>query len=300
MAAQPIQVLLVETDSEDARRLQRLLHAGASPKFKARHVRRLRDAERLLEKGQIGVALLNLRLPSARTMDFLRRAQQRSPEVPLVLLSQSVDEELAAEALRQGAQDFLVKRELVDGKLARALSYAIGRQRAQASLHFLSLIDELTSLHNRRGFVTLAEQQLKLTRRRGLRSSLVFIDLDDLKIINDTYGHREGDCALQQTARVLRECFRDSDIVARVGGDEFCALLQDASRSGEEAVRDRLQRELDAYNDSSEKPYRVSVSVGIVELAGPEGFEHDIARADALMYAQKRSKQKQRHSFAIA
>jgi diguanylate cyclase (GGDEF)-like protein len=300
MGTQPIQVLLVENNSVDARRLMRMLRASGGGNFRPRHVRRLKDAQRLLQNGKIAVALVNLFPRDSRSLDFLREAQQTAPSVPLVLLSGAPDEELASEALRQGAQDFLVKRELVDGVLARALHYAIARQRAQASLHFLSLMDELTGLRNRRGFVTLGEQHLKLARRRGLRTTMVFVDLDDLKYINDSFGHCEGDYALQQVGRALRECFRDSDIIARLGGDEFCALLSDATESSEEVIRDRLHRLLEAHNDKAQRPYRLSVSLGVVEVDGPMGLEHDIARADALMYAQKRGKQKQSRALAVA
>ena len=300
MGTQPIQVLLVADDSVEAKRLTRMLRAPGSGNFRLRRVRRLRDAQRLLENGEIAVALVDLCLRDPQGLNFVREAQQSAPAVPLVLLSGAPDDALAAEALRQGAQDFLVKGELADGSLARALHYAIARQGAQTSLHFLSLIDELTGLHNRRGFVTLGEQHLKLTRRRGLRTSLVFVDLDDLKYINDSFGHREGDYALQQVARALRECFRDSDIIARLGGDEFCALLSDASESSEEVVRERLQRLLESHNETAQRRYRLSVSLGVVEVIAPVGLEHDIARADALMYAQKRSKQKQGRVLSVA
>ena len=154
MGTQPIQVLLVENNAVDARRLRRMLLAGGG-NFRLRHVRRLRDAQRLLQNGDIAVAVVDLCLRDCRGLDFVREAQETAPGVPLVLLSGAPNDALAAEALRQGAQDFLVKQELVDGLLARALHYAIARQRAQASLHFLSLVDELTGLQNRRGFVTL-------------------------------------------------------------------------------------------------------------------------------------------------
>ena len=126
------------------------------------------------------------------------------------------------------------------------------------------------------------------------------MDLDDLKYINDNFGHREGDRALQEVARTLRECFRDSDIIARLGGDEFCALLSDASESSEKVIRERLQRLLDGHNDRAQRSYRLTVSLGVVEVDSPVGLEHYIARADALMYTQKRGKQKQGRTFSIA
>jgi len=300
MGTQPIHVLLVENDSAEARRLMRMLRGAGGGNFRFRHVRRLQEALRLLQNGEIAVALVDLCLRNSRGLDFVREAHQSAPGVPLLLLSSAPNDALAAEVLRQGAQDFLVKRELANGLLIRALHYAMARQRAQASLHFLSLIDELTGLHNRRGFVTLGEQHLKLARRRGLRTSLIYVDLDDLKYINDSFGHREGDYALQQVARALRECFRDSDIIARMGGDEFCALLSDASESSEATVRERLHRLLEAHNETAERPYVLAVSFGIAQINDPVELEQDIARADALMYAQKREKRKQSLTLSTA
>ena len=101
-------------------------------------------------------------------------------------------------------------------------------------------MDELTGLHNRRGFISLAEQHLKLTSRQGVRSTLIFIDVDNLKYINDNFGHREGDDALQQIAGLLRECFREADIIGRLGGDEFCVLLSHTDAAGDLLIRKRL------------------------------------------------------------
>jgi diguanylate cyclase (GGDEF)-like protein len=208
-----------------------------------------------------------------------------------VALSAAADDSLAAQALQLGAQDFLVKSELTAGQLARALCYAIARQQAQSSLRSLSLLDELTGLHNRRGFISLAEQRLKLTARQGVRSTLVFIDVDNLKYVNDNFGHREGDYALQQIAGLLRECFRESDVIARLGGDEFCVLLSDTAETGDLLVRKRLCHLIDKNNASSSRCYALSVSLGIVEVAGPYELERQIGRADALMYEHKRAKQ---------
>jgi len=300
MGTQPIQVLLVENNSAEMRRVMRMLRSAGAGNFRLRRARRPQDALRLLQNGEIAVALIDLCLGDSRGLDFVRRARQAAPNVPLVLLSNAPDDALAAEALRQGAQDFLVKHELADAALARALHYAVARQSAQTSLHVLSLIDELTGLHNRRGLIKLGQQHLKLARRRGLRTSLVYIDLDDLKYINDSFGHREGDYALQHVARDLRECFRDSDIIARLGGDEFCAVLSDASESSDEAIQERMYRMLEEHNRVAQRSYMLTVSFGIVQVDDPAGLEQDLARADALMYAQKRCKQKQVRTLSIA
>lgn len=286
----PIQVLLVESDREEARRLAQMLGPTARYRFRVRRARRLSEAQRRLEADGSDVVLADLLLPDGAGLEVLQQTRRVAPAVAVVMLSGQEDDLLAAELLQQGAQDFLIKRELNDGHLGRAICHAVARQRLQVSLHSLSLIDELTGLHNRRGFVTLAGQRLKLAARQGQRSSLVFVDLDELKSINDTFGHREGDLALQSVADAFRECFRESDIVARIGGDEFCALLTEAPQSSQIVLQQRLSRALERRNCEPGRGYRVSVSVGTVGVRGAYDLEQQLARADARMYREKRNK----------
>jgi len=289
-SSQPIQILLVEPDPVQVRRLARMLKGGGV-KFRLTCARTLSDSKRHFLKKKPDVAVMNLSLPDAEGLAVVREAQQAAPGMPLVTLTGTRDDSLAAEVLRLGAQDVLVNSELNSGCLARALHYALARQHAQATLHTLSLLDELTGLHNRRGFISLAEQGLKLALRRGQRSALVFIDVDDLKYVNDSFGHKEGDYALKQAAGLLRECFRESDIIGRLGGDEFCALLLGTSDHSDLPIRKRLTQLFDKYNAGSHSLYRLSISVGIVDVSGPNELEQQIARADAFMYEQKRGKQ---------
>ena len=291
MPSPQIQILLVEGNSVDARRLAQMLRAGGATNFRLRRAHKLHQAKRHLENGRADVALIDLSLPDAQGLDVLVEAQHTAPSVPFIALSGAANDSLAAQALQLGAQDFLVKSELNPCQLARALSFAIARQQAQLHLRSLSLIDELTGLHNRRGFVSLAEQHLKLTARQRVRSTLIFIDVDNLKYINDTYGHREGDYALQQVAGLLRECFRQSDIIGRLGGDEFCVLLSHTTEAAELLVRDRLLHLIGRDNENSRRVYALTVSLGIVNVAGHRELAQQISRADALMYEHKRAKQ---------
>jgi diguanylate cyclase (GGDEF)-like protein len=296
MPSEQLQILLVEGDPVDARRLAQMLRAGGLAKFRLRRAHRLREAKRHLQNNRADVALVALSLPDAQGLDVLVEAQQTAPSVPFIALSGTPDDSLAAQALQLGAQDFLVKSEINPGQLARALSFAIARQQAHLHLRSLSLMDELTGLHNRRGFIGLAEQRLKLTSRQSVRSTLVFIDVDNLKYINDNFGHREGDYALQQIADLLRECFRDSDILGRLGGDEFCVLLSHTWQTGD-LVRKRLFQLIGRSNENSRRFYALSVSLGVVDVAGPHKLAQQISRADALMYEHKRTKQVRSQSF---
>ena len=297
MPSEQIQILLVEGDPIDARRLAHMLRLRGATKFRLRRAQKLRQAKRHLQNGRADVALLDLSLPDAQGLDVLVEAQRSAPSVPFIALSGAPDDSLAARALQLGAQDFLVKSEINPEQLARSLSFAIARQQAQLHLRSLSLMDELTGLHNRRGFISLAEQRLKLTSRQNVRSTLIFIDVDNLKYINDNFGHREGDYALQQIAALLRECFRESDIIGRLGGDEFCILLSDTGQTGDLLVRKRLFQLIDRNNESSKRFYTLSVSLGIVDVDGPHELDKQISRADALMYEHKRAKQVRSERF---
>ncbi len=119
------------------------------------------------------------------------------------------------------------------------------RKQTEKVIQNLSITDELTSLLNRRGFFTLAEQQIKIARRTGREMVLLFADLDKLKWINDTWGHAEGDRALCEVGKILKNTFRESDIIARIGGDEFVMLAVETPQSNAEIlIKDHLQDEL--------------------------------------------------------
>ncbi|MHB8882717.1 MAG: GGDEF domain-containing protein [Thermodesulfovibrionales bacterium] len=162
---------------------------------------------------------------------------------------------------------------------------------AEAQLRSLSLTDDLTGLYNRRGFMTLSEQQLKLASRMKKGCYLLFADLDGLKQINDSLGHAEGCHALIETSVILKECFRESDILSRIGGDEFVVLsTENSSDGGPEVISGRLQRKLDEFNGRGSRRYRLSLSMGIV-YCGPEdrcSISDMLNEADQLMYEQKR------------
>ena len=172
------------------------------------------------------------------------------------------------------------------------VAMAIERKRAEEALRSLSLTDDLTELYNRRGFMTLAEQQWKLAKRLNSRILLFFADIDDLKRINDTLGHQEGDLALIETATLLKEAFRESDIVARVGGDEYVVLTMGAPEENVEVITARLQTKLAARNAQGDLPFQLEISTGAAcyNPDNPYSIDEMLAQTDALMYEQKRSK----------
>jgi diguanylate cyclase (GGDEF)-like protein/PAS domain S-box-containing protein len=167
------------------------------------------------------------------------------------------------------------------------------RKVLEEKLQAISTTDELTGLYNRRGFFILSQQQLKLAKRTGKKSLLFFADLDKLKWINDTIGHQEGDMALFETARVLKDTFRETDVISRMGGDEFAVLAIDINDETAKILLNRLQTALNAYNALETRKYMLSLSVGMAQYdpQNPVSLDVLISRADTLMYEEKRKKQ---------
>jgi diguanylate cyclase (GGDEF)-like protein/PAS domain S-box-containing protein len=163
------------------------------------------------------------------------------------------------------------------------------RKHQEEELRALTLVDDLTGLYNRRGFRMLAEQHLRLVKRGGPVSLLVCFDLDDFKYVNDLYGHAEGDAALRRTASILRTAFRDSDIIARFGGDEFVVLALDCGEMRERLLG-RVDAAVDAHNEAAARPYSLSLSLGTAQLDpfAPISLDALMAEADTNLYEAKR------------
>jgi len=170
--------------------------------------------------------------------------------------------------------------------------------KAQEALKNLSLTDDLTGQYNRRGFLTLAEQQIKLERHEGTARGLLllFADLDGLKQINDTYGHDAGSDAIITFAAIIKSVVRDSDLVARWGGDEFVILTIGSQDKNSKSITERITEKLDEYNLQSGKPYRIECSLGsaAVITTHERSIDEIIAEADAAMYHEKRRRKASR------
>lgn len=289
----PIRILLVG-EAKDACRLRGLLDPADSTRFHIAHVADLELAAERLSSDPTDVVLLSLGSKQRQGHAYIQAARAAAPDAPMVVLAESEDEVLAVEALRQGAQDFLVEGRLDGHVLARALRYSIERHRLQKSLQELSLIDDLTGLHNRRGFMALAEQHLRMIKRKGA-ALLIYVDVDDLKMINDSYGHQEGNHALTVTANILRACFRQSDILSRLGGDEFCVLLWNLAAPHAEAKARELERLIEAVSVAyGETLVSVGASAGVVPLSAEAVPEQVIHAADQAMYARKTVRKRER------
>ncbi len=299
MAPELIQVLLVEDNPGDVRLVREILKEGGGGEFELIHVSTVREAVEQLRADTQGIdaVLLDLSLPDESGLNTLRRIVDATSTAVVVVMTGGGDEELGLSALREGAQDYLVKGTVTGQMLRRALRFAIGRQ---SKLQSLSHKDDLTGLNNRRGFLILAEQQIKIAKRQRTPFLLLFLDLDELKVVNDTFGHAEGNRAIVEAADLLRGCFRQSDVLARFGGDEFAAFALSSEGTDDATVRARITAALARVNARPDRAYPLGFSMGV--LACPPGEDGSVEalleRADALMYREKR--QKRRHQAAVS
>lgn len=286
-----IRVLIVEDDPEFATMLRVILTEAHVGQFDPAIVRSLEEAVTQLKKSEFDILLLDLFLPDSEGHNTFLKILDQIPDTPIVVVTGLDDRAVAIQCVREGAQDYLVKGDLDVNQLVRSLLYAIERHRTRSMLQNLSLSDELTGLLNRRGFLSLAPKHVKIAERANWELLVFFIDLDELKAINDNYGHPAGDKALRTVATVLRETFRTSDVVARIGGDEFIVLAINASDASIDTITARLQENVERCNHNGTQ-YRVSISYGVARFSPQEQatLHEMIAQADRALYANKVSK----------
>jgi len=286
-----VRVLVVEDNPADARWVREMLAEDAAGEFDLLHASTVGDAVDQLAAhgGWIDAVLLDLSLPDDTGLNTLQRVLPVAHTAVVIVMTGQGDEQLGLNAMQAGAQDYLIKGQLDGRTLRRALRFALERQTV---LQRLSHRDDLTGLHNRRGFMLQAEQMTRAARRQRTSLLLTFLDLDDFKRINDTFGHAEGNRALVEAADVLRRCFRQSDLLARFGGDEFAALSLGSGEADDTVLRARLDGALDAVNTKPDRDYRLSFSVGILVCApwADHAVEELLEEADRLMYREKRHK----------
>ena len=292
----PIRVLLVEADAVEASRLRGLLQTTLAKGLEITEIRDLEAALSRLRDQPFDVVLLDLELPDSGGLDTLGRAKAAAAAVPMIALSDKQDDDSAIQALRLGAQDFLVKSEINSRVILRSLRHAVERHRLLSELrdarqraHFNATHDALTRLPNRSYFQGQLKRRISASARLECFFSVLFLDLDGFKTINDTLGHPVGDELLIQVSNRLSHCLGKNDVLARQGGDEFIVLVDaenNASRST--ALAQCMLSALAEPFVLEGKDYRVTTSIGIARY--PEDAQDSaslIRNADTALYHAK-------------
>jgi len=292
----PRRLLLVEDNDGDARLVRALLAEDTNSCFEITHVRRWDLALEHLRGPGFDLVLLDLDLPDSSGRMTVRRALRDAPRVPIVILTGCDDESIAVAAVQGGAQDYVVKGEVEGRALARTLRHAIERhqlvhelRQAREREHHSATHDGLTGLANRHLFFDRLSQSLQYVSRYPSPVAVLYLDLDDFKVVNDTLGHPAGDALLEEVAARLEKGCRRSDTVARIGGDEFGVVLHHAPPLRQIAhMVENLLRTLSKPFRLAGDEIRVQASVGIaIHPRDGSSAEHLVRSADTAMYRAK-------------
>lgn len=235
------------------------------------------------------ILVTDIVMQGMKGLQLTKQVKMSWPNTNVIVMTGFIDDYSYDQAIDAGASDFIKKPFSVDELMVR-----IKHVMLQEKLREMSITDELTGLLNRRGFFAIAQQQLKVAKRVKGKLALVFADMDDFKSINDKWGHHKGDEALAAMADILRRSFRDSDLIARISGDEFALLLLDTHEDNFDIIFRRLQKNIDAFNTRSGGMYFLSLSIGMAlyEHNRPCSIDELLKLADKRMYDQKKLKKK--------
>jgi diguanylate cyclase (GGDEF)-like protein len=316
MNEKPLHVLLVEDNGVDALLLREMFSKEAPGSLELTYLTCVSDALLHLAKGGVDIVLLDTGLPDTHGLDSVRRVHELAPNVPVIVLAGLNDETLASEALKEGAQDYLIKGQLESRALPRALRHAVERHRLQTDADQVKKLqlelkddfliaaratslemshsashDALTDLPNRVLFNDRLTQAISLAERQKKQLAVMYIDLDHFKKINDSLGHDIGDKLLQSVADRLKASVRRSDTISRLGGDEFLVLLSQVEHE-EDAIFSarKILRALTVPYVINSNSLDVSVSIGVSAYPSDgQDAEGLINKADNALYEAKRN-----------
>jgi len=313
--ASEINILVVDDTADNLRLLSKILDSQG---YTIRKSLNGRMALQAAHREAPDLILLDINMPEMNGYEVCKqlKASEITSNIPIIFISaldQTNDKILAFEL---GGQDYITKPFQELEVLVRVKNQLLIKQqydqlvlqnqrleqeiqerlKAEAEIRQLSLTDELTGLYNRRGFFFLANQQIKIAKRREILFYIVFIDLDGLKQVNDSLGHEIGDKMIVSTAQILNQTFRDSDIIARLGGDEFVLFISSNSSDTDE-INLRLKANIDDFNKNNRHCYQLSLSIGIRQCNFKEdvSLEELLHEADQLMFQDKRARKALRH-----
>jgi len=267
MENNPIKMLIVEDDPECINKIHNLLSEVKGNTFEIQICKTLSDCINYLTKvgkKDVDVILLDLILSDSSGFDTFSKVYSEASSIPILILTTPENEQIALKSIDSGAQDYLIKNQIDSNILIRAIRYAIERHRLLVELHNLSIVDELTNLYTERGFITLSQQMIKLVNRMDISMFMLYITIDDLDKINNEFGYCEGNITMKETADILKETFRESDVMAHLGGKEYVVLGVENPRPRAEILINRLNYTVQTHNNKPDRKYKLSLNAVMV------------------------------------
>ena len=275
-----LKVLLVESDAEDVLFLQEALTEIEGARYwsnwiriETLHADTWAKAATILANETLDLLLLDLNLADTQGAETFRHAQAAASQVPVILLTSAEDAEMAARLVRDGAQDFLIKKQIDCAPLAHAMRNAIERHRLLSATRAASMIDSLTGLPNRGGFLTFADRDRKLAERLGRRLMVLVAEPKNLSAITATYGEQRRDLTLIEVADHLRGLIGPADLLARITETHFALTVFDSDVEPVEAAWARFH--------STAGAHRIGIGAAIFDAAHPASLEALIDQAES-------------------
>lgn len=298
--------LMAQQDSLDGNIVCQMLQVNKEDEILVYQVRSVSSALQNLSHTKYDALILDLNLSGNNGLEDVKKFLHDYPSLPIVILAGNDDQKLAVQCLHLGVQDYIYKNQLNAELLNRIMRYAIERKQIHLQLkqalaesdrrnHQLTLLartDNLTGLPNRAYFFEVAKKAIATAERLQKSLGVLYFDLDSFKIINDRYGHSAGDHVLKEIAVRLKNQLRNSDIAARIGGDEFVVLtnlLDDPVQSYSLArkVHDIICQPIILDNNE----FLVGASIGIATYPEVKNVEELVQAADMAMYEAKDNNQ---------
>ena len=293
---QPLNILIVEDNDQDFEKLGKLLKTcGPITITRATDVA---EGYRLLPEKKLDLIFLDYMLSNSNGLEFLSGMAERNIEVPVVVITGQGDEMVASKVIQAGAYDYLPKSQLAIKPLSRIIQNTLEKHRLKREVAIaikkmaeLSTRDELTDLFNRRYFKDSLSLEIARADRYGSTFTVIMIDLDHFKKINDSMGHAAGDIVLKQTSDLLLDCLRESDIACRYGGEEFAVLLPNTTNNDCWQICERFRTALAEHLFQWDNhQFHVTASIGLTVFRAAEGdtAEKLMQRADEALYKAKK------------
>lgn len=290
-----LNILHIEGDDGDAKIIQRAcLKEFGAERYRLTRVKTFASGLKEVQASNYTVILLDLNLGDTEGVSNIRLIKREKPDTPIVVLSGHDDTETALQAIRAGAQEYLIKEHITSRSIGLGLLTSIERKKYERELFNQATHDQLTGLANRRAFIEHMSQWLAEAKRWNQAACILFMDVNDFKSVNDTYGHEVGDELLKKIGIKLKETLRSSDMLARYGGDEFVVRLDMGAHSSKTPVLDLIHRIHQVFEEPvlidcvNMKKIKTGVSIGTACFPNDgEDITTLIQSADHAMYQVK-------------